>query len=167
MILRHMVLKLYESIIKRVHRLLLPGTLLILYFTAIGLQSPSLISIFSRIALSTIHLFAGFFLILIGIILLYDLINRKLTANSRHMVINGKRLSVLKIIRTTPYRRLVDSIFYFFLVIMACLGLILYSGRPDRKYPFFESEIFVKVLHAHIGWFLVSLVILMRYLKTH
>ena len=170
---------LFSASVKRIRRLLLPATLLVLYATAIGIGNLGAVKIFSRIGLATAHMLAGFLLILMGCILLYDCISRRCFASSDQFKGKRKNISIESILGSVPRRRLINALFYGLLTIMGILGVVL--RFPDgRKLLLLESELSVRILHSRLGWFLISVVILkyyitvmdwfrrlMDYLKTH
>ncbi len=165
---------------KRMHRLVLPTTLLVAYFTAVGLGNPALIELFSRVGLAKTHRFAGFLLMITGCVLLYDFLSRKYAVAAGRMVVDGEKIAVGKPGGKMSFRRLVDLLFYALLTIMCILGLVLYGSLVGFAPLFPGSEISIRLLHSRLGWFLISVLILkyyvtitqwfdrlMDYLKTH
>lgn len=180
MLIQRLVLKVYNAILKRIHSTLLPGVLLLLYFSAFGLNNPDVIEVISRSTLFTIHIFAGLLMILIGLILLYDLVINKLIGQEKTFVINGKLTQYRNFFLSQSHRNLIDGLFYLSLAIMGILGFMLYINHVYSEFTFIQSHLLFRILHIKIGLLSISIILLryyltlttwfdrfMHYLKTH
>ena len=180
MLIQRIVLRIYNAILKRVHSTLLPSALFFLYFSAYGFNRPDIIKVISKPTLFTIHIYAGLFLILLGMILFYDFTINRLIKSKNRMVVDGKTIQYRKIFQSKSYRRMVDFLFYFSMTITGIIGLLLYLRIYYTEFSIIHDQLFIRLLHVKIGLFLISIIILkyyltltmwfdrfMHYLKTH
>jgi hypothetical protein len=180
MLIQRLVLKTYNAILKRIHSTLLPTVLILLYFSAYGLNNPHVIEIISRSTLYTIHIFAGLLMLLLGIILIYDLIINPLIRQNKHMVVDGSFIRYRNLFQSKSYRKLIDIIFYLFLAAIGILGFLLYLRRFYSEYTLFQNHLILRIVHIKLGLLAMSVIILryyltlttwydrlMHYLKTH
>lgn len=178
--IQRLVLKTYNAILKRIHSTLLPSALVLLYFSAYGLNNPHVIEIISRSTLYTIHIFAGLLMLWLGIILVYDIIINPLIRQNKHMMVNGQSIQYRNLFQSQSYRKLVDIIFYLFLTAIGILGFLLYLRRFYSEYTLFQNYLFLRIIHIKLGLLAISVIILryyltlttwydrfMHYLRTH
>ena len=79
MVIQETILAAYNSIIKRIRSGALPLIMVLLLATAAGRTNPWALTYFSTIQLTSLHLYLGWGLCLICIVLVYDLIFRLLS----------------------------------------------------------------------------------------
>ncbi len=161
---QYFVLKLYSSFYKRIHSWGLLFLLLLLYSSSVGLRSPVLLMLFGRLGLMTIHVFSGFGLILVFIIIAYNylqgsvFVKKNPPGKSRFMITHQQ------LIDKSGSRRIVDMLFYIMLMVVCCLGFIYYFLKEFAIYNSLIYQSTASLLHAVAGWFFLSMVFLKYYL---
>jgi hypothetical protein len=154
---RQVVLKIYSSVYKRINSWGLILSLLMLYVSALGLQSQVLLKVFGRLGLITIHVFSGFGLILVIIIIVYDYLQSTVFSRAD----KGKRKkSVEHSLRTdspSGSRYLMNLLFYVMLMIVSLLGFAYYFIKEFSINNTLLQQPVVSLYHAILGWFFLSL----------
>ena len=161
---QQVVLKLYSSFYKRIHSWGLIILLLLLYASSLGIQYPVVLMLFGRLGLMTIHVFSGFGLILVFIILAYNYLQQSIFKKRK----SSNRMNIQAIADVSPdqssTRRIVDIIFYIMLMIVCCLGFLYYFLKEFSIYDSLIYQSTASLLHSIAGWFFLSMVFIKYYL---
>lgn len=154
------VLKVYTSVFKRAHNWGLFFLLALLYLTALGIRSDNALLLFSRVGIMALHVFCGFVLAAVFVLLAYDYILRKVTRKP----VSDSREDDPEEPEAKEYR-LIDYLFYYFLIIIGTLGMMYYITRAYSLNSLVFSQITLSMAHEIIGWFFLSIIFLKYYLS--
>ncbi|MCP4753692.1 MAG: hypothetical protein GY866_22640 [Proteobacteria bacterium] len=162
---QNVVVGIYPSIVKRIYSWVLPVDIFLLYFSAYALRTDSLLGLFSRIGISTIHIYCGIVLIIVLVTLLYDsLYGFSARSMVRFSEQEKSRKPILSQLKFDTYRRVVDCVFYTFLSLFCCFGLLIYSMKFSSWTPPFPDITDIIIVHESMGWLFLSVVLVKYYL---
>ena len=154
--------RIYQVVMKRVFRWVLPSTILFSYLTAWGLKESGIYNHLKRIELITLHYLTGIALTttltIISYHFCYKLLSQK--KNSKQNL----RLFFWSTVKIDTFGKLIDVLFYTSLVISCITGLSLFLS----KYTYLGNSISYNsisiIIHELFSWLFLSVVILKYYL---
>lgn len=161
---QQLVLKLYSSFYKRIHSWGLIILLALLYTSSLGLQYPVILMLFGRLGLMTIHVFSGFGLILVFIIIAYDYLQQSFLRKRKPSNRMDFQPILVESSSQSGSRRIVDIVFYIMLMIVCCLGFLYYLLKEFSIYDVLIHQSTASLLHSIAGWFFLSMVFVKYYL---
>lgn len=159
------MLKVYPAILRRIRSWGLVLLLFMLYLSAFCVRNYEITELVSHIGLSSFHVFCGFLLIVVSIVLTYDFIIGRLGLSKA----KGRPRSKLSIILPGGLRDnsiLIDRLFYFFIFLMCFFGLLLHFVKRTSFNSFLINEIIVQIMHETIGWLFISVIFIRYYRLT-
>ncbi len=162
--IQFLVLKIYSSIVKRIHSWGLLSLILLLYLSSLAIKFPIMVTLFGRLGLMSLHVFCGFILILFLFIIAYNyLLTTIFKKNNREEKIAG-----LNILPAQEFgkRFLVDFLFYLSLFLVCFLGILYYVIKVYALEGIFFSQNVASLIHVIVGWFIISIVFIRYYLTT-
>ena len=157
--------KIFSSIYKRIHSWGVFSLLVMLYLSSAGLRSTLALYLFGRLGLMTAHIFCGFFLFLVFLVLAHKTIinsnffirNRVDDENQRSLFSNPARgMGIIRIY--------VDLFFHFTLLFVCCLGLVYYFVQTCSINSILLNLTTISLFHSIAGWFFLSLAFVKYYL---
>ena len=160
--IQNRVLWTYQSILKRIHRWLLPLLILFLLGSAYGRTNPSVLVYFSWIELNALHFYGGWILCLVWLVIVYDFFFQLLSARSQ-MVPPSLSFNVKDTIQS-KMMRLVNILFYSLLFFVCLSGLIKYGLKISWWQPLLEFHVEIHLAHLGIGWLFISSALIKFYL---
>jgi len=149
----------YEVTLRFLRRLGLPLTLLLCYFSAIGLRFLAVVSPFSRVEMELVHRSFGLLLCSLLVALLYD----RFQAKKRRKVSLSKAKARLAKLSSNGPKDWVDVLFYGFLGVIVLLGLVLHFKTRLAITGWIGLE-WIYGLHSTLVWFFLSLILVKYYL---
>ncbi|MCP4295796.1 MAG: hypothetical protein GY786_09335 [Proteobacteria bacterium] len=155
--------KLYQSIMKRVYRWLLPMLILLSYLTAYSLKEVTFYQYVKRIELVTLHYLSGIALAIILLIIIYNFVYHFLMKDD----FKGERLIAISTfynIRQSTPLFIVELTFYLTLTLVCLNGLLLLFIKYTSFQEYFSLSHNLIILHQFLGWFFLSIVLLKYYL---
>lgn len=158
---RFVILKIYNSLYRRIHSWGLFIVLFCLYLSSFGLNSSLALSLFSRIGLVSLHILSGFGLILIIVIIGYNTVLHSLLKQNPES-------EPPESVQRNPsedrrYRPIVDVLFYLLLIVIAGLGLVYYLVKFYGLNLGLTSTYRLSLNHVILGWFTLSIVFIRYY----
>ena len=155
---QQIVLRIYTSLYKRIHSWGIFILLGLLFATSTALKLPMAMKLFSRIGLMSVHVFSGFSLLLIFILLAYNYL--------LGLPNNGKQDTEDDDFSTLPSgnQRLINSVYYAFLFVLCSLGLVYYFVRSFSINGSFFNQNLISLSHVIVGWFFLSIFFVKFYL---
>ncbi len=162
MIFAHRVQRIYESVLHRVRRYLLPLLLVVSYFTAWRLLHPQALSIFSHLQLAALHRLSGFFVVFLLLLLVYDL------ADSQIHPALAQRLNLTPALLLglpfgVPLRQLVTRVFYAALSLLAFTGILYYLAKSE-VWHLLPHQFPLLIAHEAAGWGFLCVALVKAYL---
>ncbi|MFH2131003.1 MAG: hypothetical protein ABIK68_11585 [bacterium] len=154
MAIQDSVLTIYDSLMKRVHRWLLPLLVFFLLGSAYGKTDPTMLSYFSWIELAAVHFFSGWLLSLVLILFIYDFLFQWVSSRSEtadHSPGDPIRSSI-----SNRLMILVNTIFYLFFILVCLSGLIQYGLKNAWWQLFSYHPVEIRLAHITIGWLFIS-----------
>ncbi len=155
------MLNIYPRILRRIRGWGLLLLLFLLYLSAYCMRNYEIMEEASHIGLSSIHVFCGFLLIIVSIILTYDFVI------ARQSVFNANEHHGLS--RFLPGAgqsgdsALIERLFYFFIFLTCFFGLLLHYIKVTAFRSFIINEISIQIIHETIGWFFLSIIFIRYY----
>ena len=159
-----LVRKIISSIYKRTHSWGVFLPLAALYLTSIGLKSEMILFLFGRLGLMTIHVFFGFFLFIIFVVLGHKFfVSSGFFKRNKKAGRNKKQLSIFPE-KNHTFNYYVDVAFFIVLFFMCCLGLIYYFYKAYSVQSTIMSLTTISLFHTVVGWMFLSLAFVKYYL---
>ncbi len=155
--------RLYQSIMKRVYRWVLPMLILLSYLTAHSLKKVTFYQYIKRIELVTLHYLSGIALTIILLIIIYNFVYLLLTKDD----FKGEKLiamSTFHNVRKSTPLFIVELTFYLTLTLACLIGLLLFFLKYTYFQKYFSLSHTLIILHQFLGWFFLSIVLLKYYL---
>lgn len=162
MVIQDTVLAAYSSIIKRVRSWGLPLILITLVGTAYARFNPVVLSYFTTIELVSFHIFLGWVMCLIWLVLVYDFFFNLLVKRNESND-SSKPYNSNKGVQNGP-TKLVDLLFYVLLFLICGSGLIQYSIRFTSWQLLHIHRVEVNLAHIGIAWLFISSALIKYYL---
>ncbi len=160
---RSIMLRIYPAILKRIHSWGLLLLLLFLYVSAFGIRSEAVLSLISKIGILSFHVFLGFILILVIVILGYDLILGILTVQKKTNSQRGIR-RFLGNLKNADNRTLINYLFYLFLFLISGFGFLLYLIKTYSLNSLVFNQVVIAIVHESMGWLFLSILLVKYYL---
>lgn len=162
--IQFLVLKIYSSIIKRIHSWGLLSLILLIYLSSLAIKLPIMVTLFSRLGLMTLHVFCGFitvfFLIIMAYNFLLDTIFKKDSPGDEK-----KKGSGILSPHESGNRFLVELLFYSSFFVVCFLGVVYYVIKEFSLQGTYFSQNVASLAHVIVGWFFISIVFIRYYLK--
>ncbi len=164
MTIRIILIRLLSSVYRRIHSWGVFFLLILLYLSSAGLKSDLALYLFGRIGLMSIHVFSGFVMFLVFIILAHNVIIKRFLAGGNGNPEEIQRQLGPDPVRGSGLRFLVDLVFYLVLLVISSLGLVYYLLKNWAFTSGALNPISISLIHAIGGWFFLSLALIKYYL---
>lgn len=162
MIFAQRVQRVYESVLRRVRRYLLPLLLVLAYYSAWRLLHPLAETIFTHLQFLSLHRLAGFFVVFVLIFLAYELIDSQFHPSAPPRL-NLSPALLLALPFGVPLRQLVTRIFYAVLSLLAFTGILYYLSKSE-VWHLLPHQHPLLMAHEAAGWGFLCVALVKLYL---
>lgn len=163
MAIRDLIEKVYQSIMKRIFRWVLPLLLVLSYLTAYGIKKVTLFNHIKRIELVTLHYLSGIAITLVLIVIIYHFGYTSL-AKAKIKESKTKVFSIFNYNKKITPEFLVEFLFYLSLTLTCTIGLLLFYSKYTYLGKYLSKSSTMIILHQLLGWSFLSIIFLKYYL---
>lgn len=164
--LKSIVLRIYPAVMRRINSWGLVLLLLILYGTAYFLRNADIFAIASYTALSQFHVFFGYMLMIVVILLGYDMLQTALGRAAGRSTDDQKGHTLLSRVRSTDRFMFIDILFFAFLCLNCVIGFLLYLTKVFSIHNSLLNEMMLSIIHEGVGLLFLSLILVKYYLAA-
>ncbi len=164
--LQSIMLKIYPSILRRTRSWGLLFLLFLLYLSAYCMRNHEITEIMSHIGLSSIHVFCGFLLIVVSIVLTYDFIIGRISHSGTGDHSKSTLSTFFHGAGFSDNSVVIDRLFYFFVFLTCFFGLLLHYVKLTAFHSFLINETIIQIMHETIGWLFISVIFIRYYRLT-
>lgn len=161
---RRFILRLYTSLYKRVHTWGVFLLLSMLYLTTFALKFPAVTKLFSRAGLMSVHVFCGFTLILVFILIAYHYLLGVTFGTDLDSEAQGTYRIITYRLISMGSRWVINILYYSFLFLVCLLGMAYYVIKTYALDTVYFSLNLAFLSHAIVGWFFLSIFFVKYYL---
>jgi hypothetical protein len=158
------IFRLFSSIYRRIHSWGIFTLLVLLYLSSAGLKSTLALYLFGRIGLMSVHVFSGFFLFIIFVLIAHNYLIKFFFSKNREELVHIQSQLGPDLVQGTGPRFFIDLAFYLVLLLICGLGLVYYFFKSYSIDFYLVNQTTISLSHTIAGWFFLSLAFVKYYL---